>query len=448
MDVFLPKGTRDYLPETFAARSAVIQTIRDAFLRHGFHGLDTPAFERIETLEGRYGEEGRKLIFRILERGEGGTAGRADLALRYDLTVPLARVVAMNADLRLPWRRHHIAPVWRADRPAKGRFREFLQCDCDVVGAPQGIADAECLAVAFAALDAIALPDAVCRINDRRLLRALAAAVGAIGEEGALLVAVDKLDKIGRDGVSKELAARGFADSAIAELWRLSDLSAPTRDGLRAWSSALIERVPDMANSIAEARDGLLGLWDDAAALGVAEVRMAFDATLARGLDYYTGPVWEFVIDAHQIGTIASGGRYDGLVGMFSGRDVPAVGVSLGLERLLVVLEALGRLPTSPAGAEVVVAVAEERGRRHALAAAAHLRAAGIPTEVYAGTAKLKAQFRHADALGASHVVVVGGQEVDSNTVTVKNLARGEQVTVALGDLASTIRRASVAAPG
>ena len=230
MAVHLAKGTRDMLPQQMRNRLVVIDTVRRVFQRFGFEPLDTPAIERIETLAGKYGDEGSKLIYRILKRGAGGQRGEVDLALRYDLTVPLARVVAMNPDLRLPFKRYQMAPVWRADRPARGRFREFWQCDGDIAGSTSPLADAECLAVANAALSELGFSGYVIRLNDRRILRAMARAVGAGDQETGMLVAVDKLDKIGRDGVSNELTALGMSDEAIASLWQILDAPRTRRD--------------------------------------------------------------------------------------------------------------------------------------------------------------------------------------------------------------------------
>ncbi len=436
MEVFLPKGTRDYLPERMAPRLAVLEIVRNAFSLHGFLPLDTPAFERIETLEGKYGEEGGKLIFRILERGEGGLAGKADLALRYDLTVPLARVIAMNPAIRFPFRRWQIAPVWRADRPARGRFREFLQCDCDVVGAPQGLADAECLAVADRALVALGFDDVTIRINDRRLLRALAAAVGAANRESELLVAVDKLDKVGREGVSGELGRRGFPPEVSETLWSLIDDSLD-EGGLDRLAATLSRRVPEHSEQIAVATAGLKQLIADATGLGV-RARLVVDSTLARGLDYYTGPVWELVAGGG-VGTIAAGGRYDGLIGMFSNRAVAAVGISLGLERILTILEEAGRMPRATPGPDVVVCCVEESARPWALEVVRRARSAGIATELWVGDGRLKAAMKHADNAGARFAALVGGAEVERQEVTLKTLATGTQQSLSIDDTLAAI---------
>jgi histidyl-tRNA synthetase len=425
-EVRLARGTRDLLPEQASRRNAVLALLREVFARHGFDPLETPAFERIETLTGKYGEEGQKLIFRILKRGEGGEKGESDLALRYDLTVPLARVVAMNPGLRMPFKRWQIAPVWRADRPAKGRFREFWQCDCDIVGSTEILADAECIAVAADAMTTIGFPAFTVRINDRRLLRATARAAGVAPErEQALLVVVDKLDKIGRDGVDAELAEKGIG--ATSRLWDILSLSgSPSEvlDGLR-------RELPDEDAAL---RD-LAELVRLAAALGVPEASMNIDPTLARGLDYYTGPVFEFAADEAGVGSLAGGGRYDGLIGVFGKQQVPAVGIALGLERILTVLEDLGRLPAATDRPTVLVGVYDADHRSHAAAVARALREAGVRTDLYAGGGKLKAQFKHADALGVRFVVIVGPGEVAAGTVALKALETGEQLQLPLDEV-------------
>jgi histidyl-tRNA synthetase len=420
LTVFLAKGARDFLPAQMSNRLAVIDRLRAVFRRFGFEAMETPAFERIETLTGKYGDEGEKLMYRILKRGEGGKAGEVDLALRYDLTVPLARVVAMHPELRLPFKRYQIQPVWRADQPQKGRFREFYQCDVDIVGTRSALADAECLAVVGAALDALGFANYTIRLNDRRLLRALAATLGAADAraEAQVLVALDKLDKIGQEGVERELEARGFAGpfSALWETLALGETDDATLDHLEA-------RLPEAAEGVATLR----AVRAHALALGVNPERLRVDPTLARGLDYYTGPVFETVVTEPKVGSISGGGRYDGLIGMFSGREVPAVGVSLGLERLIAVMEELGMLPNVGAASAVFVTVFDERSAPASVRFARAAREAGLPTELYLGEGKLKAQLKHADAQGYRFVVVIGPDEARDGQVQVKELRGGEQ---------------------
>ena len=418
--VFLPKGTRDLMPTTMNRRLLVIDTIREVFARYGFEPLETPAFERIETLTGKYGDEGDKLIFKILKRGAGGERGEVDSALRYDLTVPLARVMAMNPGIPLPFKRSQIQPVWRADRPQKGRYREFYQCDVDTIGSDSPIADAECIAVVHDALTALGLTEFTIRVNHRQLLRALAVAIEAEDQEAVMLGALDKLDKVGRSGVEKELIERGFSPSQVQKLWAYIDG----------------EAIPGAAAAEAELRT-ILGLARD---LGVDPDRMALDRTLARGLDYYTGPVFETVLHGEYTGSISGGGRYDGLIGIFSGKDdVPAVGVSLGIERIFMLMEEMGLMPDTPTSTQVWATVFSEETRSATLEAAATLRAAGIRVCVSNRVGKLSKQFKEASSRGVPFVLVCGPDEAAAGTVVLKNLATGEQLTGDAAQIASEL---------
>ncbi len=384
MPVFLPKGTRDLLPELMNKRLEVINTVRGVFSRFGFEPLETPAFERIETLTGKYGDEGEKLIFRILKRGEGGKRGEVDLALRYDLTVPLARVVAMNSGLSLPFKRYQIQPVWRADRPQKGRFREFYQCDVDVVGSTSMTVEAEVAS--------------------------------------ALATVLDKLDKIGKDGVTRELERAGLSAESVATVWEL--LAVQGEESL----DYLDERLgPVGREGVAELRQVLAWARD----MGVTDDYLLIDPTLARGLDYYTGPVFETVTPV-AVGSISGGGRYNGLVGMFSGREVPAVGVSLGLERIITVMDELGMLDDAARSAEVMVTVFKDSTRSASYAAAKAFRDAGVRATVTLGAPKLKKQFKAANRLGARYVVVIGPDEATEGKLTLKDMESGDQAVVTL----------------
>ena len=418
--VFLPKGTRDLMPATMNRRLMVIDTVREVFARYGFEPLETPAFERIETLTGKYGDEGEKLMFRILKRGEGGKRGEVDQALRYDLTVPLARVMAMNPGIPLPFKRSQIQPVWRADRPQRGRFREFYQCDVDTIGTDSPIADAECIAVVHDALTALGLTDFTIRVNHRVLLGAMAAAMGAADQEVSLLQALDKLDKVGRDGVEKELLERGFSGEQTTQLWGFLDGGT----------------IPGAA----EAEAQLKTIVDLAYMLGVDPDRVAVDRTLARGLDYYTGPVFETVLNGGYSGSISGGGRYDGLVGMFSGKgDVPAVGVSLGIERIFMLMEEMGLMPDTPTTTQVWATVFSEDTRAATLEAAAILRKAGVRVQVSTRVGKLGKQFKDATSRGVPFVLLCGPDEAAAGKVTLKNLATGEQETAEPAQIASSL---------
>ena len=423
-----PSGTRDFLPADMAVRHRVLDTIRTVFDAHGFEPLDTPAFERLDVLTGKYGEEGDQLMFKILRRGEHESTGEADLALRYDLTVPLARVVARyGSQLVTPFKRYHVGPVWRADRPGHGRYREFFQCDVDVVGSDSLVADAATIAAATDALDALGLGGFHVQLNSRKALRGL---IHAYGVDEALeadaLVALDKLDKIGVDGVVAELDQRGIPGPAIDALG--ADLGGDDLGG------AVRERLMGT-----EAGRAGLAEVDEVVALLDGQVpggTIGWAPVLARGLSYYTGPVWEFVHDGLDA-TIASGGRYDGLVGMFSGNDVPATGSSLGIERILLLLAAQDRAPVGP---DVVVTVMDDDGASDAMAMAATLRSAGMSADLWVGTGKFGKQLRHADRRGARAAVIAGAREREAGTVSVKELASGDQVTIPRAELVEHLR--------
>ncbi|MFM2162946.1 MAG: hypothetical protein RLZZ383_2458 [Pseudomonadota bacterium] len=438
MSVHLAKGTRDFLPEAMRTRHAVMDTIRGVFSRYGFEPLMTPAIERIDTLAGKYGEEGERLMFKILARGDKAATGVADLGLRYDLTVPLARVLAMNPGLRLPFKRWQMAPVWRAENPQRGRFREFWQCDADIAGAAGSLADAECVGVAHDALEALGFSDFVVRINDRRILRAMARAAGADGQtirEAPILVAVDKLDKIGRQGVAEELLRAGVTPQGLEALWAILGIAR----GHASTLDALAERLDDEGRAGVDTLRRVVGHLD---AMGLDRSKFVVDPTLARGLDYYTGPVFEAEILEGGVGSVAGGGRYDGLVGMFSGRAIPCVGVSLGMERLITVLEARGTSLGEAAAADVLVTVFDADDPGPSLRLAAQLREAGLRTEVWLGDGKLGAQFKGAAARGIRWAAVLGTSEVRDATVTLKDLTTGAQQTVPVGDAVAAIRGA------
>lgn len=422
-------GTRDLLPDDVVRRERAFAAIRSTFTAHGFAPLETPAFERLEVLTGKYGEEGDQLIFKILRRGEHEATGDADLALRYDLTVPLARVAARyGSQLPTPFKRYQIAPVWRADRPGKGRYREFYQCDVDTIGSDSLTADAATLVAVADALSALGLDGFRVQLNSRRALRGLVEAYGIeVARESDALVALDKLDKIGLDGVARELAERDLPASAIEALGE--DLGA---DDPAAAVRARLERSETGRAGLDEV-DRVLSLVGDT-------VPVAYAPVLARGLSYYTGPVFEVVHDGLDA-TIAAGGRYDGLIGMFQANDVPATGGSLGLERILLLLEAAEEGTAGPAGPDVLVVVMDDEAAADALALAARLRATGATVEPYSGGGRLKLakQLKYADRRGVRVAVLRGADERAAATVTCKALATGEQRTVPLADLEATV---------
>ena len=440
------RGMRDFLPEDVRRREYVIDVITRVYERYGFEPLETPAVENLEALLGKYGDEGSKLIFKILKRGEHEKTGEADLALRYDLTVPLARVMAQHqAKLPRLFRRYQIQPVWRADRPARGRFREFYQCDVDLLGSTAPVVEAELCAAVSDVLTELGFSDFVIRINDRRVLTALLGAAGVAAElHGAALVALDKLDKIGAEGVVGELAARGIGHQAVQGLIRLFDASReplPSASVQKAALEGLHHAGPAAADELARLE---VEVRDDAGRAAVDNLRqivrlldgtraaskIRVDPSLARGLSYYTGTIMEVAV-ADLAGSLGGGGRYDNLIGMFSGQDIPACGFSLGLERILVVMTERGMFPSTLAmsPADVMVAMFDVSAAANALRVADHLRVCGLRVLVYPDADKLGKQIKYADGRGIPFVALLGDDEMKAGTVTVKDLAAKTQHT-------------------
>src|SRR5688572_24474891 len=415
------RGMRDFLPEDVRRRQYVIDIVRRVYERYGFEPLETPALENIETLTGKYGEEGNKLIFKVLRRGEGESSGETDLALRYDLTVPLARVVAEHRG-KLPrfFKRFQIQPVWRADRPARGRFREFYQCDVDAIGSRSVVVEAELCAAVADVLQRLGFTDFVIRINDRRVLSGLLDVAGVPPDlHGPALVALDKLDKIGAEGVGRELEARGITTGERV-------LAAFAPDATLAAVRTLLE---DRAEAVA-AVDDLEQLVRLGAATS-AGVHLRVDVSLARGLSYYTGVIMEIAVP-DLAGSLGGGGRYDGLIGMFLGENIPACGFSLGLERILVVMAERGMFPADvdAAGADLLVTLFEGEDVGETLRLAGELRYGGLRVEVYPEFDKLGKQFKYAAAAGIAKVVVMGADERARGVVTIKDMNTGTQQAV------------------
>jgi histidyl-tRNA synthetase len=440
-----PSGTRDFLPEDIRKRQYVTGVIREVYESYGYEPLETPAFENIETLLGKYGDEGNKLIFKILKRGEHEQTGQADLALRYDLTVPLARVVAQYQNA-LPkfFKRYQIQPVWRADRPARGRFREFYQCDVDAIGSTSPIVEAEQLAAMATVLERLAFTDAVIQLNHRALLTALIDVAGIPRAlEGEALVALDKLDKIGRDGVVSEMSARGFpatAGPALLDLVASSDASQGGSEaaGGNDWVLERLERSVAGHETGARALQDLKDILRLVAGTAAA-ARVNLAPSLARGLSYYTGAIMEATVEG--IGSLGGGGRYDGLIGMFLGRDVPACGFSLGLERILVVMSERDQFPpdVSSGAVDILVTLWDATTAQHALRLAADLRAGGLRVEVYPEADKLGKQFKYAAGRNVAFVAIEGDEERTGGTVAIKDLRSGEQTAVARNEAAAFV---------
>ena len=443
---------RDFLPEDVRKREYVIGVIKEVYERYGFEPLETPAVENIETLTGKYGEEGNQLIFKILKRGVHESTGEADLALRYDLTVPLARVVAEYRD-RLPkfFKRYQIQPVWRADRPARGRFREFYQCDVDVLGSRSMLVEAEICAAACEVLTKLGFSDFWVRLNHRKALTGVLAVAGvALDQHESALIALDKLDKIGREGVEKELAVRGINPaagsvllnlfSALAELEHAADIADQNQQALnKAILGRIVEFVGD--NELgAQGVDELQSILDFAGAIGLGN-RLRIDPSLARGLSYYTGAIMEINVK-DLAGSLGGGGRYDNLVGMFLGQDVPACGFSLGLERILVVMSEKEMFPERlvSAPAQVMVAIWNEENKAESLVLAQSLRAQGLRVDLYPEADKLGKQFKYASSRGIPFVAVIGDDERAQGKVGLKEMTSGVQRAVNEEEIAALVR--------
>jgi histidyl-tRNA synthetase len=419
-----PAGTRDFLPDDIRRREYVMGVVRDVFERYGFEPLETPAFENIETLLGKYGEEGNKLIFKILKRGEHEASGEADLALRYDLTVPLARVVAQyQNELPRLFKRYQMQPVWRADRPARGRFREFYQCDLDAMGSTSPVVEADVLSAVCGILTALGFGDFVVRLNHRQVLTALLETAGVpVPQHGDALVALDKLDKVGAEGVAKEFAARGIPDAAGMKALALFTEAAAAPASTLARLSRLLPGHEGVAN-LAD----IVQLVESTPAAG----RIRVDPSLARGLSYYTGAIMEIAVEG--IGSLGGGGRYDGLIGMFLGRDVPACGFSLGLERIIVVMTERGMFPPSvtSGGVDVVVTFMDDDSRAEALRLASELRTAKLRVDIFPDTSrKFDKPLKYASARGAKAMAIFGENERAEGAVSVRDLRTREQQTV------------------
>ena len=439
-----PSGTRDYLPETVAKRRSVVDKIENVFQRYGFLPLETPAIENLSTLLGKYGEEGDQLLFRLLHRGdklaralEKPTPEAGDLAelgLRYDLTVPLARVVAQYGNsLPRVFKRYQIQPVWRADRPAKGRFREFYQCDVDLTGTTSLLAEAEVMNAVSDALLALGFSNFSIALNHRVILRSMIGAAGINPDlEGSALIAIDKLDKIGVDGVQAELTQRGIAQGSARRLLALTSTAADNPGVLRTLRAQLLQ--PEAQQALNEL-ETLLSLTKEAPA--GSHIRLA--PALARGLSYYTGPIFE-VVSTDFRGSLGGGGRYDNLVGMFSNKPVPAVGFSLGLERILLLMEERQMFPALQLTAQVMVCILPDTPLPPAVGLASRLRRAGITVEVYPEQSKLKRQLSAADAQQIPYALILGPDEVARQRYTLKNLATGRQQALGEDSLIETLR--------
>jgi len=498
----LPKGTRDFSPIEMVKRNYIYDTIKTVFKKYGYAEIQTPSMENLQTLTGKYGDEGDKLIFKILDSGDfvdkdsineileiknifkkheveigskdadlekvsvrisdlnfaqlkGADNARtqyrehlrkvintiSEKALRYDLTVPFARYVVMHqSEISFPFKRFQVQPVWRADRPQKGRYREFYQCDADVVGSPSLLNEAEFILIYHEALTNLGLRDFDIKINNRKILSGIAEIIGKPELIVDMTVAIDKLDKIGFEGVTKELLERGFTDADIEKLEPVIMLKGSN-----------VEKVESLKTVLANSETGLKGIAEiekvfDYVNLLTSNIshltsHIELDITLARGLNYYTGCIFEVKTNEVAMGSIGGGGRYDDLTGMFGLKDLTGVGISFGADRIYDVLEELNLFPASAAqGTKVLISNFDEAAELYALPILQQLRAEGIAAELYPSAAKLKKQMSYADGKNIPYVILIGGDEMESRLLTLKNMESGEQEKLAVNSIIEKLK--------
>ena len=429
----IPKGTRDFGPAEMVGRNYIFSIVRNVFRKYGYQCIETPSMENLSTLLGKYGEEGDKLLFRIQNSGEKAALA-PEKGLRYDLTVPFARFVVQHQnEIAFPFKRYQIQPVWRADRPQKGRYREFYQCDVDVIGSKSLLNELELVQIVDDVFGQMGIR-VVIKINNRKILAGLAEVSGQPDKLVDITVAIDKIDKIGLDAVKAELSEKGLTEQAISVIEPVLTLSGTTA-----------EKLATMRELLASSETGLKGLEEigtlfsliDGAGIGQ---QVELDLSLARGLNYYTGAIFEVKALDFAIGSICGGGRYDDLTGIFGLPNTSGVGISFGADRIFDVLTGLDLFPKDAAAAATVLFTnMGEREVAYTVPVAAALRKAGFACEIYPDTAKLKKQFEYADRKGIPYLAIVGDQEVADGTVTLKNLSTGEQRAVAKDSLAEAL---------
>ncbi len=446
----IPKGTRDFSPVEMARRNYIFDTIRRAFRLYGYKQIETPAMENLSTLMGKYGEEGDKLLFKILNSGDFMKSVRqedlesknlprltnemCEKGLRYDLTVPFARfVVQHRAELQMPFKRFQIQPVWRADRPQKGRYREFYQCDADVVGSDSLHNEVELLSLIDYVMEQLGI-NVTIKVNNRKILAGIAALLNAEDKLVDITVAIDKIDKVGLENVNKELLEKGLSEEAVARLEPLLTLSGSNEEKL-ARLSVLLDGQDEGIKGIEELREVLDGI----AALD-PKATVELDVSLARGLNYYTGTIIEVKANDVEIGSITGGGRYDNLTGVFGMPGLSGVGISFGADRIYDVLNQLDLYPAEISASVKVLFInfgeAEARGAEKIIA---KLRRAGISAQLYPDAAKMKKQMAYANAEGVPYVALIGDKELADGTVTLKNMASGEQTVVTPDELVARL---------
>ena len=450
----VPRGTRDFSPVEMVKRNFIFDTIKSVFRKYGYQQIETPSMESLSTLMGKYGDEGDKLIFKILNSGdfwsdaenkvlktEGAELTTRSLtplisekALRYDLTVPFARYVVMHQnEIAFPFKRFQVQPVWRADRPQKGRYREFYQCDADVVGSASLLNEAEFVLIYDEALSKLGLKDFAIKINNRKILSGIADVIDKRDNIIDLTVAIDKLDKIGLDGVTKELMERGFSEADIEKIKPVILLEGTNAQKLESLRLALI--TSDIGLKGCEEIETVLNYL----ATGKPQTAtVELDITLARGLNYYTGAIFEVKTNEVAMGSIGGGGRYDDLTGMFGLKGLTGVGISFGADRIYDVMEELGLFPAiSSQSTQILICCFDQEGEAYAFAALQQLRANNINAELYPAGAKLKKQLDYANAKNIPFTIIIGSEEMESGLLTIKNMETGVQEKLSLSEIIS-----------
>ncbi len=453
----LAKGTRDFSPQEMVKRNYIFDTIKTIFKKYGYAEIQTPAMENLSTLTGKYGDEGDKLIFKILNSGDYlSKANPAHLsalnsnalissisekALRYDLTVPFARYVVMHQnDIALPFKRFQVQPVWRADRPQKGRYREFYQCDVDVVGSESLLNEAEFVLIYQEALSKLGMTDFTIKINNRKILSGIAEIIGKPELIVDMTVAIDKLDKIGFEGVTKELLERGFTGADIEQLKPVILLQGSNPEKLDRLKDVLCSSVVGL-KGIEELKTVFAFVQSLLANSTLKKPDLELDITLARGLNYYTGCIFEVKTNEVAMGSICGGGRYDDLTGMFGLKGLTGVGISFGADRIYDVLQELNLFPeTVAAGTKVLISNFDAEAEVFALPLLQQLREAGIAAELYPSPAKLKKQMSYADAKSIPYVILIGSDEMQSGLLTLKNMQSGDQQKLIAGAIIDLLR--------
>ncbi|MEN7551201.1 histidine--tRNA ligase [Rapidithrix thailandica] len=435
----IPRGTRDFGPEVMVKRNFIFETIKSVYKKYGFQPLETPSMENLSVLTGKYGDEGDQLLFRILNSGDflsksqvedfekgykhltGNISGKG---LRYDLTVPFARYVVMNwGQLNFPFKRYQIQPVWRADRPAKGRYREFYQCDADVVGTDSLICEAEIVAMINEAFEKLGIEDFTIKLNNRKVLEGIAEVIGEQGRQTELCVAIDKLDKIGLEKVNEELIQRGFSQAAVKALAPFLNMSGNNFDKL-----AILKEQFQNSETGMQGLKELQEVFDYLELMKVNATTVEFDLTLARGLTYYTGAIFEVKVNNVQIGSVSGGGRYDNLTGVFGLDGMSGVGISFGVDRIYDVMEELQLFPSDSSEITTALFINFDReSERYCLPVLQQFRQAGINAELYPDAAKIKKQMNYANKKNIPYVILAGSNEIANRQVTLKNMQSGEQ---------------------